>query len=131
MHLDIKSCFDIQKECETKPTGNDGSRKDCGYDPYTTITAPANHVIDDRNLKVDVISMRGSENDYDLIYEDWIPILENVPEITYPQTLKIGVFARSPKGRGSGSGKTKIGVHGCFISLNKIAEKVENKYCKR
>ncbi|MFP7237452.1 hypothetical protein [Bacillus altitudinis] len=110
------SDFEIVSEVTTKPTGLDGIR-DSAYSNWDKVTAPDGHVIDDRNLTYEWLSAAGSQNDYEKVLEDYVPILESAPDLKFPQTLQIRTFAKGPKGHGSGRGWSKLKVTGNFIKF--------------
>lgn len=105
--------FEIWSEVTTKETGADGVRhsKWSGWDKNT---APKNHVIDDRKVKVEWQSDAGSENTYEMVFENYVEIVPGT-ELTFPQTIKVRSFARGPKGHLSGRGWSKIKVTGPYI----------------
>ncbi|MEC2197828.1 hypothetical protein V7174_13585 [Bacillus subtilis] len=106
--------FEIVSEVTTEPTGLDGVRHSA-YSNWDSISAPDGHVIDDRSLTYEWLSAAGSENNYEKVLEDFVPILENAPDLKYPQTLKIRTFAKGPKGHSSGRGWSKLKVTGKYI----------------
>ncbi|MBM4433174.1 MAG: hypothetical protein FJ025_04165 [Chloroflexi bacterium] len=105
--------FEIWAECTTKETGGDGVRHSCesGWD---TNTAPDGHVINRDTVKVEWHSQAGSENDYDLVYDDWVEIVPGT-NLKFPRTIKVRTSARGPKGLWAGRGWSKIKVIGEYV----------------
>jgi hypothetical protein len=106
--------FEINSEVTTEPTGGDGVR-DSQWSGWDVNTAPPDHVINDRSVKVQWLSDAGSENTYDLVYEDHESIVPGAPDLKFPRTIKVRTFARGPKGNWSGRGWSKIKVTGDYI----------------
>jgi len=107
------SDFKISAQCETKETGIDGVRHSCRSD-WDILTAPDNHVINRDTVKVSWQHGRGSENKYDLAYDDWVEIIPGTG-LKFPRTIKLRAIARGPKGRFAGSGLSKLSVEGDFV----------------
>lgn len=107
--------FIITSEVTTKPTGGDGVRHSewSGWDQNT---APPDHVINRDTVKVKWLSDAGSENSYELVYEDWIEILPGT-NLKFPRTIRVRTFARGPKGPFSGRGWSKIEVTGEYVKF--------------
>jgi hypothetical protein len=105
--------FEIWSETTTEPTGIDGVRHD-SWSGWDVNTAPNGHVINRDTVTVVWHSDAGSENTYELIYDDWVEILPGT-ELKFPRTIKIRTFARGPKGPAAGRGWSKIQVSGDYV----------------
>lgn len=105
--------FEIWSEVTTEATGADGVRhsKHSGWDVNT---APPGHVINRDTVKVEWHSQNGSENSYDLVYDDWEVIVPGT-DLKFPRTIKVRTYARSNKGFSSGRGWSKIRVTGEYV----------------
>jgi len=105
--------FEIVSEITTRGTDFDGTRHS-DWSDWTSTTAPANHVIKQNEVKVEWLSDNGSENSYEIIYENLVEIIPGTG-IKLPQTIKVRTYARSQKGIGcTGRGWSKIKVTGEF-----------------
>lgn len=111
----VMASFELWSEITTDATGANGVRHDArsGWD---STTAPPGWVIDDRSVRVEWHGQNGSENDYQMAFDDQTPIRPGSP-LTFPRTIKVQTHARSPKGFSSGRGWSKIRVVGDFIQL--------------
>jgi len=105
--------FEIVCEVETKPTGIDGVR-DGKWSEWSMNTAPADHVINRDSLKVEWLSDNGSENSYDLLWDDWEVIVPGTV-LKFPRTIKVRVYARGPKGYLRGRGWSKVKFTGDYV----------------
>ncbi|MBE2973401.1 hypothetical protein [Priestia megaterium] len=61
------------------------------------VTAPEGYVINKENVKVEVLTERGSENSYEM---EWLDKVEIIPHtgIELPKALNVRAFARRLKG---------------------------------
>lgn len=106
--------FEIVSEVTTRETDFDGTRHS-DWSDWTSTTAPAGHVINQNEVKVEWLSDNGSENSHEIIYENLVEIIPGTG-IKLPQTIKVRTYARSPKGMGwVGRGWSKIKVTGQFV----------------
>jgi hypothetical protein len=105
--------FEIVSEVTTRETDFDGTRHS-DWSDWTSTTAPAGHVINQNEVKVEWLSDNGSENSHEIIYENLVEIIPGTG-IKLPQTIKVRTYARSPKGKcWVGRGWSKIKVTGEF-----------------
>jgi hypothetical protein len=109
----MSDSFELRAECTTKETGWDGVRHSCqsGWD---SVQAPENHVINRDTVTVTWESDAGSENDYDIVYDDWVEIIDGTG-LKFPRTIRLRVSARGPKGHFGGRGWSKVRVNGNFV----------------
>lgn len=105
--------FELTCECTTKETGGDGVRHSCESN-WDRNTAPENHVINKEKVNVEWLSQAGSENSYDMSWDDWVEIVPGTG-LEFPRTVNVRVRARGPKGRFSGRGWSKIKVTGDYV----------------
>ncbi|UOK57375.1 hypothetical protein MGI18_23130 [Bacillus sp. OVS6] len=102
--------FKIFLEVITKPTGHSGVRHS-KWSEWSIIKAPVNFVIDPKSIEVQWVSDAGSENSYEILFEDHIQT--KVSSLKYnPRIIKVRAFARGPKGYFTGHGWTKISITG-------------------
>ncbi|MBD2606689.1 hypothetical protein H6G81_19660 [Scytonema hofmannii FACHB-248] len=83
--------FEIWSEITTQETDFDGARHTAtsGWDSNT---APENYVINRDQVKVEWISQNGSENSYDLTYDDWVELVPGT-SLKFPRTIiAVNVF---------------------------------------
>lgn len=107
--------FEITSEVTTRSTGGDGVR-DSAWSGWDQNTAPADHVINRDTVKVEWLSQAGSENSFDLVYEDWAEIVPGTG-LMFPRTIRVRTYARGPKGHFSGRGWSKIKVTGDYVKF--------------
>ena len=105
--------FDIWSEITSDATEASGARHSA-WSGWDKNTAPADHVINNNTVRVEWHGQNGSENSYDLVYEDSIEIVP-IPGLKLPSTVKVRTYARSPKGHTSGRGWSKIKVVGDYV----------------
>ena len=105
--------FEIDSEIITKPTGADGVR-DSAWSGWDSNTAPPDHVINRDTVRVEWLSQTGSENSYDLVYDDWVELVPGT-NLKFPQTIKVRTYARGPKGYLTDRGWSKIKVTGDYV----------------
>jgi hypothetical protein len=106
--------FELVSEVTTKETDLDGARHSA-WSEWSSTTAPENHVINHNDVKVEWISDNGSENNYQMIFDDWVELIPGTG-LKAPRTIKVQTYARSPKGKfGVGRGWTKIKFTGTYV----------------
>lgn len=105
--------FEIWSEVTTKETGVDGSRHyaESGWDSNT---APENHCINRDTVTVRWESCHGSENNYDLVYDNFVEIIPGTG-LKAPRTIKVRTSARGPSGHFAGRGWSKIQVREEYV----------------
>jgi hypothetical protein len=105
--------FEIVSEVTTESTDFDGARHSA-WSEWSKTTAPDNYAIDDRAVKVEWLSDAGSENNYQMIFEDWVVL---VPGTSFkaPRTIKVQTYARGPKGSLAGRGWSKVKFTGEYV----------------
>lgn len=104
--------FEIFLEVITRPTGLNGVRHS-KWSEWSIIKAPVNFIIDSKSIKVRWVSDAGSENSYEILFEDHIQAKVNSLKYN-PRIIKVRAFARGPKGHFTGGGWTKISITGKF-----------------
>ena len=106
--------FEIISEVTTKATTWDGAR-DSEWSGPSKNTAPDGYVINRDTVKVEWLSDAGSENTYQMHYDDWIEIIPGTG-LKFPRTITVRVFARSPKGAFHGKrGWSKVKFTGEYV----------------
>ena len=106
--------FEIVSEVSTRETDFDGTRHDAWSD-WTSNTAPADHVINHNEVKIEWLSDHGSENRQEVIYENWVELVLGTG-LKFPQSIKVRTYARSPSGKfWVGRGWSKVKVTGTYV----------------
>jgi hypothetical protein len=106
--------FEIVSEVSTRETDFDGTRHDAWSD-WTSNTAPADHVINHNEVKIEWLSDNGSENRQEVIYENWVELVPGTG-LKFPQSIKVQTYARSPSGKfWVGRGWSKVKVTGTYV----------------
>lgn len=106
--------FQLTAECETNPTGWDGVRHHCysGWDKFTAIEGS----VINRDSVTITSDEAGSDNRYDLEYDDWVELYPN-SGLVAPRTIRLRSYARGPKGSFSGRGWSKYKLSGTYVSV--------------
>lgn len=105
--------FEIISEVTTKATACSGER-DSDWSGWSKNTAPDGHIINRDTVKVEWLSDAGSENTYEMTYDDWVEIISGTG-IKFPRTINVRVFARSSKGHCAGRGWSKVKFTGVYV----------------
>jgi hypothetical protein len=105
--------FEIVSEVTTDSTDLDGTRHPA-WSEWSSTTAPDDHVINHNDVKVEWLSDNGTDNTYQMIFDDWIELIAGTG-LKAPRTIKIQTYARSRKGLLAGRGWTKIKFTGAFV----------------
>jgi len=98
--------LEIAAECTTKSTEPSGKRNSCRSE-WSILRAPDGHVFVKDDLEIHWEGKNGSENEAFVEWDDEVEIIKGTG-IEMPQTLRVAVRARSPKGHASGRGWSKV-----------------------
>ena len=79
--------FEIVSEISTRETDFDGARH-AAWSDWTSNTAPADHVINHNDVTIGWLSAHGSENQPEVIYENWVELVPGT-SLKFPQTIKV------------------------------------------
>jgi len=109
-----RSVFEITSEVVTGPTGGDDVQ-DSAWSGWASFTAPHEHLIDDTTVKVEWQGRAGSENRYEIAFDEHLAIVPGVPGLIFPRIIKVRTYARGPKGHFAGRGWSKIKVTGDYM----------------
>ena len=91
------------------------SVQDSAWSGWASFTAPPEHVIDDTTVEVEWQGRAGSENRYEIAFDEHLAIVPGVPGLIFPRIIKVRTYARCPEGHLDGRGWSKIKVMGDYM----------------
>jgi hypothetical protein len=104
----------LVSECTTEGTRLSGARRSCDSH-WSSVTAPPGFVFVKDSASIEWLGQNGSENRYDLQWDDWVEIIPGTG-IQQPRTMRLKVHARSPSCRGC-RGWSKVRVTGTYVNF--------------
>jgi hypothetical protein len=109
-----RSVFEITSEVIAEPTDGDGAQGSA-WSTWGTFTAPPEHVIDDTTVEVEWQGRAGSENRYEIAFDEYLAIVPGVPGLTFSRIIRVRTYARCPEGPLADRGWSRIKVTGDYM----------------